>query len=126
MKTKALALLTATTFFATLGLTVQTPAQTIQDQITTFDPPGSYGTIPTSINPSGEIAGNYFGPTGPTAHGFVRDKDGTITSFDAPGAGPNGTIVASINPSGEITGNFFDVNRTSHGFLRDRDGTIVS
>ena len=130
MKSKALALFTATTFLATLGLAIQAAAQITQDQITTFDPPGSYGTIPASINPSGEIAGYYFGPTGPTAHGFVRDKDGTITSFDAPGAGPNGTIVVGINPSGEITGYFFDanyaVNHTTHGFVRDRDGTIVS
>jgi hypothetical protein len=100
MKKKSLALLTTTTFLATLGLTVQTPAQTIQDQITTFDPPGSYSTGPTSINPSGEIAGYYFGPTGPTAHGFVRDKDGTIISFDA---GPGLTVPTSINPRGTIT-----------------------
>src|SRR5258707_305874 len=129
MKSKALALLTATTFLATLGLAIQASAQITQDQITTFDA-GPNGTIPTSINPRGEIAGYYFGSTAPTAHGFVRDKDGTITSFDAPGAGSNGTIVVGINPSGEITGYFFDVNyavnHTTHGFVRDRDGAIVS
>lgn len=123
MKKKSLALLTTTTFLATLGLTVQTPAQTIQDQITTFDPPGSYSTGPTSINPSGEIAGYYFGPTGPTAHGFVRDKDGTIISFDA---GPGLTVPTSINPRGTITGSYVDASFLSHGFARDKDGTITS
>jgi hypothetical protein len=129
MKKKSLALLTTTTFFATLGLTVQTPAQTTQDQITTFDPPGSYSTGPTSINPSGEIAGYYFGPTGPTAHGFVRDKDGTITSFDADPKNPHDISPTSINPRGEITGSFFAVGGPhgllSHGFVRAADGTIT-
>jgi hypothetical protein len=129
MKKKSLALLTTVTLFATLGLTVQTPAQVTQDQITTFDPPGSYNTIPTSINPNGEIAGYYFGPTGATAHGFVRNKDGTITSFDADPKNLHGISPTSINPNGEITGFFFTVGGPygllSHGFVRAADGIIT-
>jgi len=97
-----------------------------QDQIITFDPPGSFGTVPTSINPNGEIARFYSGPPGPAMHGFVRDEDGTITSFDPPGVGPNGTFVASINPSGEITGYFFTADNNQHGFVRAADGTITT
>ena len=46
-----------------------------------------------------------------TKHGFVRDKDGTITTFDA-GSISNGTSPTSISPAGEITGNYRE-----HGFL---------
>jgi hypothetical protein len=49
----------------------------------------------------------------------VRDKDGTITSFDVLGAGSNGTFPASINPRGEITGSYSDASNVSHGFLRE-------
>jgi hypothetical protein len=56
------------------------------------------------------------------AHGFVRARDGTITTFDAPGAGtgsgqgtfPNG----HINDTGTITGYDVDNNNVRHGFLR--------
>jgi len=37
MKPRPLALLIALTLFATVGITVQTPAQTKQSQIITFD-----------------------------------------------------------------------------------------
>jgi len=60
-------------------------------------------------------------------HGFVRARDGGITTFDAPGAGTNqyeGTLALSINPAGVITGLFVDANNVHHGFLRVRDGTI--
>jgi hypothetical protein len=70
-------------------------------------------------------------------HGFVRAKDGTITSFDAPGAGTaagQGTIVCSgecLNSEGAIaiiyanTGSFFFGTQVGHGAVRAPDGTFT-
>ena len=52
--------------------------------ITTFDA-CSIVTVPTSINPSGEITGWCTNATF-SAHSFLRDRDGTITRFDVPGS----------------------------------------
>jgi hypothetical protein len=49
-------------------------------------------------------------------HGFLRAPDGTITTFDPPGA-VHGTFPAGINPAGAITGSYTDANGFSHGFL---------
>ena len=58
----------------------------------TFDPPGSQGTTPVSINPAGQITGSYTDANFAT-HGFVRTTDGTTTSFDPPGgATPRVTV----------------------------------
>jgi hypothetical protein len=46
----------------------------------------------------------------------VRAKDGTITTFDAPGS--TGTFELAINPAGVITGAFSDASGATHGFLR--------
>ena len=68
--------------------------------LTTFDPPNvattnpsttkavynAYvGTLPTSIDTAGDIAGTYTDTTG-ARHGFLRTANGAITTFDAPGA----------------------------------------
>lgn len=89
---------------------------------TTFDPPGSAGTSPVSINPAGQIVGSYFDANFAT-HGFLRDTDGTITSFDAPGAA-HGTLPVAITPQGLIVGTYFDVNFAPQVFLRAKDGTF--
>jgi len=106
---------------------------------TTFDVPGAGGagtgpypgTLASFINPAGAITGLYT-DTNYAAHGFVRAPDGTITTFDAPGAGTGsgeGTFVETptggINPVGEITGDSCDAV-TCHGFLRTPDGTITT
>lgn len=57
-------------------------------------------------------------------HGFVRAADGTLTTFDIPGAGGGayqGTIPLGNNPAGAITGNYIYANGVSHGFLRPAD-----
>ena len=55
--------------------------------MTTFDVPGDLnGTQPNDINPAGAITGNY-GDAGNVYHGFLRARNGTITTFDVPGAG---------------------------------------
>ena len=54
-------------------------------------------------------------------HGFVCALDGTITTFDVPGAetGPfQGTIPLANNPAGAITGYYIDASNVTHGFLR--------
>src|SRR5713226_9976449 len=117
MKPRTLALFTAMTLFAVLGLTVQNPAQTI----ITFDPPGSTNTYAFGINPAGAITGTYVDASN-VDHGFLRAADGTITNFDPPGS--TYTSPSSINPAGAITGYYFG-NRV-HVFLRAADGTITT
>jgi hypothetical protein len=118
--TPQLALLVA--IFATVQLS---HAQTI----TTFDVPNSNFTEPTAINPSGAITGSYGDLVG--RHGFVRKKDGTLTTFDAPppyqpGVGQQvWTGPTSINAAGEITGFVYPVTDQYWGFIRRRNGTIV-
>ena len=106
---------------------------------TTFDPPGSTLTWPTSIAPTGEIAGAYcvvvapfcvFG--GASNHGFARASNGTFTTFDAPV--PNifasiytsGGAPPSINPAGAIAGTYFDVSGAEHGFLRAGNDAVTT
>jgi hypothetical protein len=80
---------------------------------------GSIVTVPVSINQSGDITGWHIDASF-VPHGFLRDKDGTITKFDVPGA-VFGTSAESINPSGEIAGWYSDARGTYHGFLRNPD-----
>src|SRR4029077_12487004 len=81
-----------------------------QGEITVFDAPGAgtgpgQGTIvfsPLIINPKGAIAGHYI-DSAFVSHGFLSDKDGAITTFDAPGAGTGaiqGTFSYAISPRG--------------------------
>jgi hypothetical protein len=95
---------------------------------TIFDAPGAgtamlQGTMGTSINDAGDIAGVYLTPPN-VAHGFVRSvANGTATfaTFNAPGAGTGlneGTFPASINTAGDVAGMYFDANNAYHGFVR--------
>ena len=57
------------------------------------------------------------------SHGFLRDKNGVITTFDVPGSGTGafqGTYGGGFTPNGTIMGNYFDPDNLSHGFLRIR------
>src|SRR5262249_17224525 len=117
LRTRALVL------FALLATAVQPSAW--GQTFTTFDPPGSLGTSPTSINPAGQITGNYPDPNS-WSHAFLRDTDGTLTSFDAPGASFPGTFPAFITPQGSIVGTYFDANFGTHVFQRAKDGTITT
>jgi hypothetical protein len=59
--------------------------------------------------------------------GFVRTKSGTITTFDAPGAGTGysqGTYPLNINTAGQIEGYYVDASGVSHGFLRAVSGSM--
>jgi hypothetical protein len=67
--------------------------------------------------------------------GMAQSRTGTLTEFDAPGAGTAavqacgsfcGTIPLGNNDSGDIVGWYTDANIVPHGFLRHSDGTFVS
>src|SRR5262249_3253852 len=88
---------------------------------TTFDVSG------VAISPDDTITGSYSAANG--LLGFVRDKNGAITSFTAPVPGPGKqfyTVSLGINPAGTITGWYIDPNGVSHGFLRAKDGTFTT
>ena len=106
----------------------QSHAPKKEPTIITFDPPGSILTEALDINPAGAITGAYADASN-VNHGFLRAKDGTITTFEAPGAGTGvfqGTVAFSINPAGAITGFYRDASSTNHGFLRAPDGSITT
>ena len=71
------------------------------------------------------ITGFYCRSADNVHHGFVRAADGSITTFNALGAGRGGyqgTEAYSINDAGSIAGRFFDGRNVAHGFGRDADG----
>lgn len=92
----------------------------------------SAGTVPysgtevVSINSRGASTG-YVIDSGYGTHGFVRNPNGTITVFDAPGANPTigGTYPLSINDRGVIAGISFDSYAVAHGFLRESGGSFT-
>ena len=62
-------------------------------------------------------------------HGFVRDPEGVITSFDGKGAGTttnNGSVGEMINDAGTIPGVSLDNNGLNHAWIRYSDGTFVT
>jgi hypothetical protein len=116
--------------------------------IATFDPANvtasigqnSYnqyiGTLPTSIDTAGDIAGSYTDTNG-ARHSFVRSASGVITSFDPPGTDPSpcpsgntvvicGSGASAINDAGQIVGVYIDADGVGHGFLRAANGNITS
>ena len=102
---------------------------------TTFNAPSAgtgvlQGTIPININSAGDVTGVYLGASNfPLAHGFVRTANGTLTEFDAPGAGTDtteGTFPSSINTAGAVAGTYIDANEAYHGFVRAANGTITT
>jgi hypothetical protein len=60
-------------------------------------------------------------------HGFVRSAQGTISTYDTPGAGTGagqGTLPESNNTPGAITGQYIDGTFVNHGFLRNQQGSF--
>ena len=95
-----------------------------QGKIVSFDAPGSMYTNPIAINDEGTIIGYYCDDSG-ICRGFVRNIDGTITTFDIAGNVCFGVFPGAIDPDGTITGGYYDENCDPHGFVRDRSGTIT-
>jgi hypothetical protein len=116
------------------------PAIAQQPTITTIDAPhagtiGGYGTEAIAICPTGQIAGFYAGYSN-SVHAYVRTTDGTITTFDGPGAGTGagtiplpgnnpGTYAVAGDACGMVTGYFIDSRNVAHGYLRAADGTLT-
>jgi hypothetical protein len=74
---------------------------------------------PSGINPAGTITGSFNDGLN-INHGFLRTRDGKLTTFDAPGAGTGnnqGTLPLAITPAGVIMGLYRDAKGLSHGFL---------
>jgi hypothetical protein len=76
------------------------------------------------------VVGNFQG-MGNVLHAFLRAPDGTITTFDAPGAAnqaASGTLATDINASGIIVGVLYGQLFNGSGqrsFVRDADGNIT-
>ena len=90
------------------ALAIAAPAARSQT-FTTIDPPGSLATVPNSINPASQIVGAYSDAIF-VNNGFLRDTDGAITTFNAPGSA-YGTIASVITPQGLIVDYYFDASR---------------
>src|SRR5207302_453897 len=95
---------------------------------TTFGVSGASYTTPAGINDLGQVAGIYqVGP--PQAlqnHGFVRDAQGNITTFDVPGGVVGNTFVQAINNPGQIAGTYQDSNFHNQGYVRDVQGGFAT
>lgn len=98
--------------------------------ITIFDAPaagtGPYpqGTFAYSINSKDTTAGIYTDSSNVT-HGFVREKNGNITTIDPAGSIETEIGITALNESGEITGYFLDAN-SYHGFIRSKKGGFIN
>ncbi len=87
-----------------------------------FPDPG-FQTVAYSINCVNAIAGDVIDKN-LTFHGFERQANGTVATFDAPNAAPGtpgvafgGTRVSTNNAEGEVTGWYFDKKQLVHGFV---------
>lgn len=102
-----------------------------------FDAPGAgkgagQGTLAIGINSatSASIVGAYLDSKG-AYHGFVRSGSGTITGFNAPGAGTgagqgtNFAGLSGINTAGTITGPYVDSKGVFHGYIRSTAGKFT-
>lgn len=98
--------------------------------IASFDPPASIYTF-TSVTPAtgscvnaaGAITGAYL-DANQTYHGFLRDPNGNITTFDAPGA--ISTQAIGMNAAGKIVGIYQDASGALHSFVRSPGGQITT
>ena len=90
-------------------------------------PAHGQGTYGGGFTPNGTIMGVLIDANN-VNHGFLLDKNGAVTTFDAPDAGTGsdqGTYPWGINTNGAITGWYVDEANVSHGFVRDKHGAIV-
>ena len=76
----------------------------------------------SGINAAGQIVG-FFDHSFDVDSGFFRDVDGSITTFDVPGA--DSTAAYGINDLGQIAG-VVDYSYGRRGFFRDADGSFTA
>jgi|SRR5579863_628486 len=95
---------------------------------------GCYGNEVTAINFWGISVGNFMDNSGNfVGTGLIRFPDGTLKTFEAPGAGTGtdqGTscpgCASGLNQWGAIAGPYIDSNSVQHGFLRSPDGKFTT
>lgn len=81
------------------------------------------GVFPTAINDSGQLVGSYLDKNNRN-HGFLRQPDGTLTTFLVPGE-PE-TIPRGISADGVIIGVYYNAQEQPGGFVRATDGSITT
>jgi len=95
---------------------------------------GCYGSEDSNINAFGLSVGNYMDNTANLVqHGLIRNPNGTLTTFEVPGAGTGmyqGTgcpgCYAGLNQWGTIAGIYTDANTVFHGFVRSPNGKFTT
>lgn len=100
--------------------------------ISTFDTPPSV-TFVREIRPNGSVIGAFQMPLG-FFQGFVREADGTVSSFEGPdlshetggvGCGKcGGTYTTAATPTGHSVGFYGATGHIVRGFLRKANGTL--
>lgn len=78
--------------------------------------PGATITLSKGINSSGAVP--YYAPPNPGGvfFGFIRDPNGTVTTFN-PGFGMEYGSGVYVNDSGVVAGTYYDGNSIEHGFV---------
>jgi hypothetical protein len=95
---------------------------------------GCYGSAAFNINAFGIIVGGFEDNSGNfVGHGLIRYPDGTLKTFEAPGAGTGSYqctgcpgCALGFNQWGAIAGVYIDANSVQHGFLRSPDGEFTT
>jgi hypothetical protein len=101
-------------------------ASAAQAKFVTFDAPGAvYGTYVSSINDRGEATGFFVDGNG-VVHGFVRNPQGVITTFDAPEASTNGygTFANDVNVEGVTVGDYTNSSFNYGALIRTPNGAV--
>jgi hypothetical protein len=83
--------------------------------ILTFEVPNSLETYPLSISERGVIVGTYADTAG--SHGFLRQIDGTIDTFDVPIPDAKSISFIAVSTTGLILGSYTDQGGGVHGFI---------
>lgn len=94
-----------------------------------FDAPSSVRTTSVVIDNHSNIAGSYRLTATGASRGFLRDKDGAFTTFDAPGAGTSanqGTFLRSLTKKSAMSGLMVDAANVAHGYIRAKNGAFTS
>jgi uncharacterized membrane protein len=104
--------------------------------VTSFEVPGAAQVLAKGNNNRGQVVGEYIdaaampGPDGllppGSVHGFIRRRNGRITTFDVPFRSLHD--IGDINDRGQLVGYYDDPSRPYNlggGFLREPDGEII-
>jgi uncharacterized membrane protein len=108
--------------FALVASFVSAEAFAIPYKFVTIDVPSAVYTEARDINESEQIVGTAI-RSDSRFFAFVRDTDGTITTFTVPEAVD--TVAETISDSSEIAGTFF-TESGAHGFVRNKEGVITT